>query len=181
MVCPLPPAIEAVIPSPPLEIVPPPPDIFPTSPMYSTIQISVNDKRAKEIASHSIKQDLHDKTLEWEKRIWISLPDIEEHKNHIVGEESSFHVFSNLQFFFIVTWNSYKNILHCFIFWFIQIGGVLQPVDESIRLKIRELVSDGVTSVQETKRHLDIFVAKDLFLNKIKPPKHQPQILPTHQ
>ncbi|XP_041349151.1 uncharacterized protein LOC121368483, partial [Gigantopelta aegis] len=73
--------------------------------------ISVNDKRAKDTASH-IKKELHDKTLEWEKRIWISLPDNEQHKNHIVGEASSFHVF-----------------------------------------------------IQETKRHLEIFVAKDQFLN----------------
>ncbi|XP_041373785.1 uncharacterized protein LOC121386837, partial [Gigantopelta aegis] len=65
-----------------------------------------------------------------------------------------------------------------FIFCFIQIGGVLQPVDEVIRLKIRELVLEGVTSVQETKRHLDIFVAKDLFLNKIKPKKNNRRFYP---
>lgn len=53
----------------------------------------------------------------------------------------------------------------------LQSAGTLQPMDQCLRSKIKELVVDGVTSVKEMERHLNFFVQKELFAGKEKP-KH---------
>ena len=39
-------------------------------------------------------------------------------------------------------------------FCFVQAAGISQTIDEDIRKKIFELVQEGVTGLQEMKRHL---------------------------
>ncbi|VDI02153.1 Hypothetical predicted protein [Mytilus galloprovincialis] len=43
-----------------------------------------------------------------------------------------------------------------------EFAGLCQPVGPEVKAKIRELVGDGVTKVSEMKRHLKVFVKKEL-------------------
>ncbi|XP_071138721.1 calcium-responsive transcription factor-like [Mytilus edulis] len=43
-----------------------------------------------------------------------------------------------------------------------EFAGLCQPVGPEVKAKIRQLVGDGVTKVSEMKRHLKVFVKKEL-------------------
>ncbi|XP_063440606.1 uncharacterized protein LOC134721481 isoform X2 [Mytilus trossulus] len=43
-----------------------------------------------------------------------------------------------------------------------EVAGLCQPVGPEVKAKIRQLVGDGVTKVSEMKRHLKVFVKKEL-------------------
>ena len=46
-----------------------------------------------------------------------------------------------------------------------QFAGLCQPVGTMVKMKIKELVSDGVSKVSEVKRHLNIFMKNEVVEN----------------
>ena len=51
----------------------------------------------------------------------------------------------------------------------VQDGGLHQRIDKQLVTKIKELVISGARNVKEVKRHLKIFVEKELYRNKKAP------------
>ena len=51
----------------------------------------------------------------------------------------------------------------------VQVGGILQPIDRRLVHRTGELVSEGVETVDEMKRHLWQFVKTELFPGQTPP------------
>lgn len=71
-------------------------------------------------------------------------------------------------------------LTNCTVAVFNQIGGILQSIDERLKMKIKEFVAFGVTDVSEMQRHLSFYVGKELFPGKLKPAKTNRRFYP-HQ
>lgn len=60
-----------------------------------------------------------------------------------------------------------------------KVGGILQPIDKRLVVKIGELVGEGVKTVEEMKRHLRQFVKTELFPGENPPASTNRRYYPT--
>ena len=80
-------------------------------------------------------------------------------------------------FFPIIVMPFYNYLL--FLPSSIQDGGLHQRIDKQLVSKIEELLISGARNVKEVKRHLKIFAEKEMYRDKIAPPRCKQRFYPS--